>query len=50
VDTVLQLILNALHTSSLYALVALGLTLVLGVLDIADFAQGALYMAGAYVA
>lgn len=49
-DTVLQLILNALHTSSLYALVALGLTLVLGVLDIADFAQGALYMAGAYVA
>lgn len=49
-ETVLQLILNALHTSSLYALVALGLTLVLGVLDIADFAQGALYMAGAYVA
>jgi len=50
VDTVLQLILNALHTSSLYALVALGLTLILGVLDIADFAQGALYMVGAYVA
>ena len=49
-DTVLQLILNALHTSSLYALVALGLTLILGVLDIADFAQGALYMVGAYVA
>lgn len=49
-DTVLQLVLNALHTSSLYALVALGLTLILGVLDIADFAQGALYMVGAYVA
>ncbi len=49
-DTVLQLVLNALHSSSLYALVALGLTLILGVLDIADFAQGALYMIGAYVA
>lgn len=48
-DTVLQFALNALHTSSLYALVALGLTLILGVLDIADFAQGALYMIGAYV-
>lgn len=49
-DIVVQLLLNALHTSSLYALVALGLTIVLGVLDIADFAQGALYMLGAYVA
>lgn len=49
-DFVSQLILNALHSSSLYALVALGLTIVLGVLDIADFAQGALYMVGAYVA
>ncbi len=48
-DIVVQLLLNALHTSSLYALVALGLTLVMGVLDIADFAQGALYMLGAYV-
>jgi len=46
----LQLALNALHSSSLYALVALGLTLVLGVLDIADFAQGAIYMLGAYTA
>lgn len=49
-ELVLQQLLNALHSSSLYALVALGLTLVLGVLDIADFSQGAIYMAGAYVA
>jgi branched-chain amino acid transport system permease protein len=28
--------------------VALGLTIILGVLDVADFAQGALYMAGAF--
>src|SRR5690606_38873881 len=49
-DTVVQLVLNAIHAASLYSLVALGLTLILGVLDIADFAQGALYMVGAYVA
>lgn len=49
-ETAFQLMLNALHSSSLYALVALGLTLVLGVLDIADFAQGAIYMLGAYTA
>lgn len=49
-ETVVQLVLNALHAASLYSLVALGLTLILGVLDIADFAQGALYMVGAYAA
>ncbi len=49
-EIALQLLLNALHSSSLYALVALGLTLILGVLDIADFSQGAIYMVGAYVA
>jgi len=50
VDTLVQLVLNALHSSSLYALVALGLTLILGVLDVADFAQGAVFMLGAFVA
>lgn len=45
-----QVLLNALFVSSVYCLVALGLTLILGVMDIADFAQGALYMIGAYVA
>lgn len=49
-ETVVQLVLNALHSSSLYALVALGLTLILGVLDVADFAQGAVFMMGAFVA
>lgn len=49
-DLVAQLALNALHASSLYALVALGLTLVMGVMDIADFSQGAIYMLGAYTA
>lgn len=45
-----QVLLNSLFVSSLYCLVALGLTLILGVMDIADFAQGALYMVGAFVA
>lgn len=45
-----QLVVNALHSSSLYALVALGLTIILGVLDVADFAQGAIFMLGAFVA
>ena len=49
-DTIVQLVINALLASSLYALVAMGLTIILGVLDIADFAQGALYMLGAFVA
>jgi branched-chain amino acid transport system permease protein len=47
--TFVQFIVNALFISSLYALVALGLTLIFGVMEIADFAQGALYMLGAYV-
>lgn len=47
--TALQFAVNGLFISAAYALVALGLTLIFGVLHIADFAQGALYMLGAYV-
>ena len=45
-----QIFLNGLFSSSIYCQVALGLTLILGVMDIADFAQGGLYMLGAFVA
>jgi branched-chain amino acid transport system permease protein len=45
-----QQILNGLTLGSVYALVALGLTLVYGILHIPNFAHGALYMVGAYVA
>ena len=45
-----QVLINSLFSASVYCLVALGLMLILGVMDIADFAQGALYMVGAYVA
>jgi branched-chain amino acid transport system permease protein len=41
-------ILNGFATGMLYALVGVGLTLVLGVLNIPNFAHGALYAFGAY--
>src|SRR5579862_5377599 len=45
-----QQVLNGLTLGSVYALVALGLTLVYGILQIPNFAHGALFMVGAYVA
>lgn len=45
-----QILLNGIFSSCTYCLVALGLTLILGVMGIADFAQGALYMLSAYLA
>jgi branched-chain amino acid transport system permease protein len=44
-----QQVLNGLTLGSVYSLVALGLTLVYGILHIPNFAHGALYMAGGYV-
>ncbi|PTX55151.1 amino acid/amide ABC transporter membrane protein 1 (HAAT family) [Melghirimyces profundicolus] len=48
-DLFLQQLLNGLSTGSVYTLVALGLTMVFGVLHIPNFAHGAFYMIGAYV-
>ncbi|MEX2583145.1 MAG: branched-chain amino acid ABC transporter permease [Gemmatimonadota bacterium] len=45
----LQQLVNGIALGSIYGLVALGLTLVYGVLKIPNFAHGALYMLGAYV-
>jgi branched-chain amino acid transport system permease protein len=50
VDLLLQTIINGIVLGSLYAMVALGLTLIFGILEIPNFAHGALYMIGAYVA
>ena len=44
-----QQIINGLVTSSLYMLVALGLSIVLGLFDLANFAHGEIYMLGAYI-
>jgi len=47
---VVQIVLNALLLTMLYALVSSGLTLVLGIARIVNFAHGSLYMLGGYVA
>ena len=44
-----QLILNCLVLSANYILLALGLTLIFGILRTLNFAHGVLYIAGAYV-
>jgi branched-chain amino acid transport system permease protein len=44
-----QYILNGLVLSSIYILVALGLTLVYSILDVPNFAHGELVMLGAYI-
>jgi len=46
---VAQIFLNALLLTMLYSLVSSGLTLVLGIARIVNFAHGSLYMLGAYV-
>jgi branched-chain amino acid transport system permease protein len=45
----LQQVLNGLTLGGVYSLVALGLTLVYGILHVPNFAHGAFYMAGAFV-
>jgi branched-chain amino acid transport system permease protein len=48
-DSFLQQVLNGLTLGGIYSLVALGLTLVYGILHVPNFAHGAFYMAGAFV-
>ncbi|MFZ0368401.1 MAG: branched-chain amino acid ABC transporter permease [Halobacillus sp.] len=48
-DILTQQLFNGLTIGSVYSLVALGLTLVYGILHIPNFAHGALYMLGAYI-
>ena len=48
-DMFLQQVLNGLTLGGIYSLVALGLTLVYGILAVPNFAHGAFYMVGAFV-
>ncbi|MBI4774066.1 MAG: branched-chain amino acid ABC transporter permease [Deltaproteobacteria bacterium] len=48
-DHFLQNLLNALQWGSFYALIALGYTLVYGVLLLINFAHGDIFMVGAYI-
>jgi branched-chain amino acid transport system permease protein len=48
--SILQNIINALQWGSFYSLIALGYTLVYGVLLLINFAHGDIFMVGAYIA
>jgi branched-chain amino acid transport system permease protein len=50
VDTFLQLTVDALTQGSVYALIALGYTLVYGVLKLLNFAHGDVFMVGSFMA
>lgn len=49
-EALMQQLLNGLTLGSVYSLVALGLTLVYGILHVPNFAHGAFYMVGGFVA
>src|SRR5205823_12885319 len=49
VDTFLQQIINGLTLGSVYALVALGYTMVYGIIGLINFAHGEVVMVGAMV-
>jgi branched-chain amino acid transport system permease protein len=46
----LQQLLNGLTAGAVYALIALGYTMIYGILGLINFAQGEIYMFGAFVA
>jgi len=48
--TVLEVFVSGMAKASLYAMMALGLTLIFGLLGVLNFAHGSLTMVGAYVA
>ena len=45
----LQQLINGLTLGSVYALIALGYTMVYGILELINFAHGEIYMLGAYL-
>ena len=47
-DTFVQQLINGLTIGSIYALIALGYTMVYGILRLINFAHGDIYMLGAY--
>src|SRR5581483_717032 len=48
-STLLQQLVNGLSLGSIYGLIALGYTMVYGILRLINFAHGDVYMVGAYV-
>lgn len=47
-ETFFQLLVNGIAFGAIYAMVAVGLTIVFGILEVVNFAQGEFYMVGAY--
>ena len=45
----LQQLINGLSVGSIFALIALGYTMVYGIIKLINFAHGDIYMLGAYV-
>ena len=48
-DTFVQQLINGLNIGAIYALIALGYTMVYGILRLINFAHGDIYMVGAFV-
>ncbi|HHV37995.1 MAG TPA: branched-chain amino acid ABC transporter permease [Tepidimicrobium sp.] len=48
-EQLLQQLINGLSLGSIYALIALGYTMVYGIINLINFAHGEIYMVGAYV-
>src|SRR5215213_9349480 len=48
-DTFIQQLINGLNIGAIYALIALGYTMVYGILRLINFAHGDVYMVGAFI-
>ena len=48
-EQLLQQLINGISLGSIYALIALGYTMVYGIINLINFAHGDIYMIGAYV-
>ena len=48
-DQILQQLVNGASLGSVYALIALGYTMIYGIIQLIHFAHGDVYMVGAYV-
>ena len=49
-DTLGELLLDGLAIGAIYAVIALGYTMVYGVIKVINFAHGEFFMAGGYIA
>lgn len=48
-EQIIQQVINGISLGSIYALIALGYTMVYGIINLINFAHGDIYMIGAYI-